>query len=174
MIPGWAETIRSIKVVVPGLVSSVFLVNPPEHFPLILHGLLRDFPSIQATQGDSFLILMSFLGVIPLLDNPRSNFKEQRFNLWCQTRSSLSSRPQRSSVDHSLAMSSLVISAPTTYFSTSSTVVDMWGGLTVGVRRFYPAFRLSSWPKIRVFQVSPQGALLVHYSRVKNMGVSEP
>ena len=83
MRPGWADTIWSIEVMTLGLVSEGFLIDPLEHLPLVLHGLLWYFPNMQATQGGSFLILMSFLGIIPLLDSLRRDFKEQRFSLWC-------------------------------------------------------------------------------------------
>ena len=60
-------------------------------------------------------------------DLPRyyTGLKEQWFNLWCQTRISLSPRPKRSLVDHSLAMYSLIISAPTAYLSTFSKLVGI-------------------------------------------------
>ena len=34
-----------------GLVSNVFLIDPPDHFSLILHGILWYFPTIQAIHG---------------------------------------------------------------------------------------------------------------------------
>ena len=51
----------------PGLVSEVFLMDPPERLPLVFHGLLWDFPNIQTTQGGKFFTLLSFLGIISLL-----------------------------------------------------------------------------------------------------------
>ena len=87
---------------------------------------------------------------------------------------SLSSCPKRSSVYHSLSMSSLVISAPTAYLSTTSKLVGIWYGISVVVSRSSPASRLSSWHKIRIFQVSPRGASLVRSSRVENMCGYDP
>ena len=60
---------------VPGLVSEVFLIDPPEHLTLVLHGLLWYFPNSQATQGGGVLNLLGFLGVITLLDNLRRYLK---------------------------------------------------------------------------------------------------
>ena len=51
MIPDWEETFWSIEVMAPGLVSEGFLIDPLECFPLVLYGLLWDFPNMQATQG---------------------------------------------------------------------------------------------------------------------------
>ena len=65
-------------------------------------------------------------------------------------------------------------SDPTPYFSTSSKLVENFDGILVGVRRSPPAPRLLSWNKIRIFQVSPQGALLVRYARVDNMVGFDP
>ena len=48
--PGWSDTIRSIEVMAPGMVSEGFLVDPPEILPLILHGLLSYLPDIEVTQ----------------------------------------------------------------------------------------------------------------------------
>ena len=135
----------------PGMISNDFLINPPERLPLVLHGLLLGFPNIQATQEGSFLNFLSFLGIILLLDIMIRDLKEQRFSLWCQTRIALSSCPKSSSVDHRLAMSFLVSSAPTAYFSTSSKLLGIYYGLLVRVRRSSPASRLSSWPKILIF-----------------------
>ena len=55
----------------PGLVSEVFLIDPPKRLPLVLHGLLWYFPNREATQGRSFLTLLIFLGIIYLLGNLR-------------------------------------------------------------------------------------------------------
>ena len=77
MIPGWEVTIWSIKVVDLGLEYEGFLIDPPEFLPLVLNGLLWDPPNSQATHGGSFLTLLSFLGIIPLLDNLRRDLKEQ-------------------------------------------------------------------------------------------------
>ena len=46
MSPGWAETIWSIEVMAPGLVSEGFLIDPLEFLTLILHGLLWEFTNI--------------------------------------------------------------------------------------------------------------------------------
>ena len=116
IVPGWIDTTWSIEVMDPGLLSEEFLIDPLESLPLVLYGLLWDFPNIQATQGRSFMILMSFLDIIPLSYSLMRDLKEQWFSLWCQSRISLSSRPRRSSVDHSLSMSPLVISAHILYF----------------------------------------------------------
>ena len=102
---------------------------------------------MQTTQEGSFLILQSFLGVILLLDSLRGDLKDQWFSLWCQTRSSLLSCPKRSLINRHLAMSSLLSLDPTASLSTSSKLVGIWDGLLVGFRRYYPASRLSSWPK---------------------------
>ena len=40
MITGWAETIWSIEVMDPVLVSEGFLIDPLECLPLVIHGLL--------------------------------------------------------------------------------------------------------------------------------------
>ena len=141
--PGLAETIWSIDVMATGVVSEGLLVDPPKCLPLVLHGLLWEFTNKQATQGWSFLILLSFLGIITLLDSPRRDLKEQCFSLWCQTRGSLLSRPKTSLFDHSLAMSSPVSSYPTSSLSKSSKLLGIWDGISVRVRRSYPASRLS-------------------------------
>ena len=99
----------------PGMVSEGFLVDSPECLPLILHGLLWYFPNNQATQWGVFMTLVIFMGIITLLDNLSRYLKLRWFSLWQQTRSYLLSHNKRSSVDHSLAMSYLVISDPTTY-----------------------------------------------------------
>ena len=125
MVPGWVDTIWSIDVVAPGLFSKVFLIDLIEYLPLVLHGLFCYFPNMQATQGGIFLILLIFLGIIPLLDILMMDSKEQWFSLWFQTRSSLSSRTIRSTFDHILATSSLVSLAPISYFSTSSRLVGI-------------------------------------------------
>ena len=118
MRPGWADTIWSIEVMTLGLVSEGFLIDPLEHLPLVLHGLLWYFPNKQVTGGGSGgLILLSFIGNTPFLDSLRRDLKGQWFSLCCQTRSSLSSRTRSSYVEHSFAISSLVISAPIAYFS---------------------------------------------------------
>ena len=89
MIPGWADTIFSIEVMSPGLVSEGFLIDSPGCLSLVIHGLLWDFQNRQATQGGGVLIFLRFLGIIPLLDNLRRYLKEKLFSMWCQTRSSL-------------------------------------------------------------------------------------
>ena len=155
MRPGWEEIIWSIEVMSPGLVSEIFLIDLLDCFSLVIHGLLWDFPSIQATHEGSLLVLMRFLGIIYLLNSLRRYLKLQWFSLWCQTRSSLFSSPMRYSIYHSLDMSSLVSSAPITSLSTSSRLVRILDGLSVGVRIYYPASRLLSWPKIRIFRVCP-------------------
>ena len=86
----------------------------------------------------------------------------------------LSSRPRRSSVDHILAISYLVSSAPIAYLYTSSRLVGILDGLLVRIKRSSPTSRLLSWPKIWVFQVSSQGSSLVRSSRVENLVVSDP
>ena len=73
-----------------------------------------------------------------------------------KNRISLLSRTKRSSVDHSLAMSSLVSSAPTTYFFISSRLLGGWDGLLVVVRRYYPASRFFSYPQIRISGCLPR------------------
>ena len=125
---------------------------------------------MQETQGESFMILLRFLGIIPLLDILRKDLKYQWLSLWCQTRIPLSSFPQRSLVNYILAMYSLISSSPITYFPTSSRLVGIWYGLLVGVRRSFTASRISPWLKIHIFQVSTQVASLVRSSRVANLG----
>ena len=127
VIPGWAETIWSIEDMALIMVYEGFLIETLECLPLVLRGLLWDFPNKQVTKEGSFLILLSFLGITPLLDSLSRDLKEQWFILWCQTRISLSSRPKRSSVDHSLAMSSLVSSDPIAILSTSFKLVGILG-----------------------------------------------
>ena len=107
MSSGWAETIWSIEVIALGLVSEGFLIDQLEFLPLVFHGLLWEFPNMQATLWRSFLILLSFLGSIPLLDSTMRDMKEQWFSVCYQHKISLSSRTRTSLVDHSLAMSSL-------------------------------------------------------------------
>ena len=75
MIPGWTDTIWSIKVMAPGMVSERLLINPPEHLNLVLHGLFWYFPNRKATQRGSFLTLLIFLSIIPLWDNMRRVLK---------------------------------------------------------------------------------------------------
>ena len=77
MIPGWEYTTLAIEFMSPGLVAEGFLIDPPECFPLFLHGLLWEFPNMQATQGDIFLTLLIFLGIISLLDSLRRDLKNQ-------------------------------------------------------------------------------------------------
>ena len=113
--------------------------------------------------------MMRLLGVIPLLGNLMSDFKGQWFSMWCKTRISLSFRPKRSSVDHSLAIKSLMSLAPTKSFSTSSKLLGYWYGISVGVRRHFSISRISSWPRIFIFPVSTQGDSLVCSYRVKNL-----
>ena len=71
-------------------------------------------------------------------------------------------------------MSSLLNLDPSAYFPTSSNLVGIWDGLSVGVRRSYPTSRLLSWPQIRIFQVSPQGDSSVRSSRVTNLVITCP
>ena len=120
------------------------------------------------------MIFLIFLGINPLLDILRRDLKEKWLGLWCQTRSSLLYCPKRSSVDHSLVMFYLKRSDPAASFPTSSKLVDICDELLVRVGRYSPASRLSSWPKIQIFQVSPQGVCLVSSYIVANMGGSEP
>ena len=62
--------------------------------------------------------LLSFLGIIILLDNIRRDLKVQWFSMWFQTRISLSHHTKRSSIDHGLVMYSLVRLATTAYLTT--------------------------------------------------------
>ena len=75
---------------------------------------------------------------------------------------------------HILTMSYLVSLVHITYMSNSSKLVGNWGGLSVGVRMSSLALILLSLTKIRIFQVSPQRASLVHASRLANLGGSAP
>ena len=117
-----------------------------------------------------FMILLIFLGIIPLLYNTNMDFKVQYFSLWCQNRIYPSSRTKTSSVDHSLSMSFLVILVPTTCLYTSSRWVRIWYGLLVVVGWSYLISMVFYWPKIWIFQVSPQGGSLMQSSRVTNQG----
>ena len=123
---------------------------------------------------DVFSRYMRFLVIITLLDNPRRDLKEKWFSLWCQIRSSLSCCPQSSLVNHRLAMSSHMSSSPTASLSTPSNLVRIWDGLLFGFSRSYPAYKILSWPKIRIFQVSTHAASLVRSYRVENLGGSDP
>ena len=125
---------------------------------------------MQVTLEERFLILVSSLSIILLLDSLRMDLKEQRFRLWCHTRSSLLSYPLRSSIDHILAMSSLVSLACITSFSTSYKLVGFLDGLLVKFRGSYPVSRLLSSQKILILQMSPQGASLMRSSIMVNMG----
>ena len=111
--------------------------------------------------GGGVLILLRLMGVTTLLDSLRRYLNGKWFILWCQTRISLLSCPKSSSVDHGFSMSSLVISSSTKNISTSSKLLVNWYGLSVRVRSSSPASGLLSWPKFRVFQVSPQGFSLM-------------
>ena len=139
MIPGLEDIIWSIEFMSLGMVSKVFLIDPPERLPLVLHGLLWDLTNSQVSQGRIFLTMMSFLGIIPLLDNLMRYLKEQWFILWCQTKSSFLSRPKKSLVDNSLSMSFLFILDPTASLSTSSKLVGIGDGIFFGVMSYYPA-----------------------------------
>ena len=54
-----------------------------------------------------------------------------------------------------------------------SKLVGIWDGLLVRVRRYSTSSRILSWIKIRIFQVSPQGASLMRSSRAKKLGRPE-
>ena len=174
MIPGLEDIICSIEVMYLGMVSKVFLIDPPERLPLVLHGLLWDLTNSQVSQGGIFLTMMSFLGIIPFLDNLMRYLKEQWFILWCQTKSSFLSRPKKSLVDHSLSMSFLFILDPTASLSTSSKLVGIGDGIFFGVMSSSPASSILPWPKIRIFRVSPQEDSFMRSSRVVNMSGSDP
>ena len=156
MIPGCTDTIWSIGVIDPGLVSEGFPIDSPENFTLVLHVLLWYFSNIQAKKGESFLIFLIFLGIIPILDITRRDLKEQWLNLWCQTRISLSPYTKMTSDDQILAISSLMSSAPTASLSTSSKLVMIWYGLSVGFRRYSISSRILSWPQIRISRCLPR------------------
>ena len=81
MMPVWTETIWSIEVMDLGLVSEGLLVDPPECLPLVLYGFLWDFPNKKATHMASFMILMSFIGIIALLDSLTRDLKDQWFSM---------------------------------------------------------------------------------------------
>ena len=69
---GWSLvgqiTYDKFKVMEPGLVSKGFLMDPPDHLPLVIHGLLWELSNRQAKQGGIFLTLLSLLGIRPLLE----------------------------------------------------------------------------------------------------------
>ena len=75
MSPGWSDTIMSIEFMDPGLVSEGFLIDLLECLPLVIYGLLWDFPDIQATQGPIFVTPLIFLDIIPLFDSLIWDFK---------------------------------------------------------------------------------------------------
>ena len=102
------------------------------------------------------MILMIFLGIIILLNNLRSDLKQQWFRLWCQTRSSLSSHPKRYSVEHILDRYSLLRQAPTILLSTYFNLVGIWYGLSVVVRSSSPDSSISSCPKILIYMCFPR------------------
>ena len=156
MIPGWEETIWSIEIMDPGLVSEIFLIDPHNNLSLVLHGLLWDLPNSQSAQGGIFLTFLRLLGIFILLNNTRRNFKEQWFSLWHKTWISLSPCPRRYAVDHRLTMYSLIRLASEKSFSTSSKLVGIWDGLLVRVSRSSTASRLSSWTKIRISMCLPR------------------
>ena len=174
MSPGCAVTFWSIDFMAPGMVSEGFLNDPPGNFLLVFYSLLWEFPKGQATQGGSLLTLLSFLGIITLLDNQRRYLKEQWFSPWLQIRSSLLYYPKNSLVDHRLAMYYLVSLSPNASFSTSSNLMGIWGGLLSRVRRYSPATRISYWPKIWILQVTLQGDSFRCSSRVENLGGFNP
>ena len=107
-------------------------------------------------RGGGVLTLLIFLGIIPLLDNMRRDLNKQWFILWCQTRISLSSRPIGLSVEQSLSMSSLVISAPSAYFTppTSWWVVGIGYMFELGGRILPPGSSLG--PKSRFSMCLPR------------------
>ena len=82
MKPGWTDTTRKIEAMDLGLVSEGLLIDPLDCLPLVLHGILWDFTNKQSKQGGSFLILLRFLGIIPLLDIMRKYLKDKWFILW--------------------------------------------------------------------------------------------
>ena len=82
MSSGLSYTIWSIEFMALGLVSKVFLIDPIECMPLVIHGLLWYFPDVQLTQGGSFLIFLSFMGIILLLDSLMRDLKDKWFILW--------------------------------------------------------------------------------------------
>ena len=65
----------STEIMCPGLVSEGILIDPLECLSLVLHGLLWDFSNMQDTQEGSFLILIIFLGIIPILDSLKRDLK---------------------------------------------------------------------------------------------------
>ena len=73
----------------PGPVYKGFLIDSPEWFALVIHGLLLYFQNRQLKKGVGFLTLMIFLCIIRLLGNMSRDLKVQWFSLLLQTRSSL-------------------------------------------------------------------------------------
>ena len=65
-----------------GLVSKFFLINKPEYFYLVFHGLFWGFQNIHAKKEGGFLTLLRFLGITPLKDSLRRYLKNQFFILW--------------------------------------------------------------------------------------------
>ena len=116
------------------------------------------------------LTLLFFLGIIPILDKLRRDLKEQWFSMWSQTSIFLLSHTKRSSVDHILSISSLLVWDPITSFSASSKLLGSCDGLSVRVRRYFPASGISSWPKIHIVQVYPPESSLERSSRVEKYG----
>ena len=112
-----------------GLVSEGFLNDSPERFPLVMHGLSCDLPNRQEHKGGEGggLTVLSFLGIIPLLDILSRDLKEKWFSLCLKTRIYLSYLPKRSLVDHSLAMYYPISLDNTSYLSTSPILVVILG-----------------------------------------------
>ena len=121
-------------------------------------------------QGCGCMTFLILLGIIPFLNHLSRYLRVQWFSLWYQTKISLSSCTDSSLVDHILAIYSPVRSDPTTSLCPSSKLVGSCYGLLGRFSRSYHASRISSWPKIRIFQVSPQGGSLIRSSTVMNRG----
>ena len=132
----------------PCMVSESLLVDITGCLPLVLRDLLWYLSNRQETHWGEVLTFMVFLGVITILDHVRQYLKVQWFSLWFQAKISLLSHIKKSSIDHSLAISSLVVSVTTTSLSAYSKLVGIWGGISVRVGRSYPDSRLSSWTRI--------------------------
>ena len=84
------------------------------------------------------------LEIMNLLDNLIRVLKVKLFSLWCQTRRSLLFHPKRYSVDYNVYIPCLANSASIKIAFTSLKLVGSCDVIWVGVRRYYPASRVSS------------------------------
>ena len=77
MRPSWADSVWPIKVIAPGLFFEGFLIDSPDIFPLVIHGLLWDFPNSQAMQGGGGYELVELHGYYSRLEISKEVFEEE-------------------------------------------------------------------------------------------------